>query len=476
MPASIRRPAIAAAATIAALSLSLPLAASGADEPELPQVEAPAGDTGSLLAPHFRDAPADAVGNVAPLRSDSSSTALAALPGPVERISNIEVHSTGALISWQQPAADPVVTGYRLQLLLDGAVIDEATWGQETSAWIDGLDPDTEYGVRIAATSDSGTGELSAVHTFTTTHNSVQRIFGTDRYETSVRISQDAFLYSGIQAAFVANGRDFPDALSAAAAAGALGGPVLLTRPTSVGSSTLDELDALDPGYVLVAGGKSVVSETVYTKVADLAIDGAFRYAGANRYDTAAQISLTLGEAPVVYLASGTNFPDALAGAAAAGNAGAPVLLTRPDSLPAETADALRELKPSQIVALGGVGAVSAKALDAADRATGVATTTRRLAGASRYDTAVKVSADAFRSSRTPVLYVASGRNFADALSAAAAGGTLGGPVLLTYPDSVPDSVLAEIDRLDPVRVIVLGGPTVIADSVLQRISGVLAD
>ena len=476
MPASIRRPAIAAAAALAARAPSRPRAAAAAAAQEQPHGGAPLRGARSPIAPHFRDTSTDADRSIAPFRSGSDSTRQTALAGPVENIQVAEVRSTSVLITWQEPTGGPVATGYQLQLLLDGAVIDEAMWGQETSAWIDGLDPDTEYGVRIAATSDQGTGELSGVHTFTTAHNFVQRIFGTDRYETSVLISQDAFSFSGIEAAFVANGRDFPDALSAAAAAGALGGPVLLTRPASIGSSALDELDALDPSFVLVAGGASVVSKTVYTQVAALAVEVAFRFAGANRYDTAARVSILWDQSPVVYLASGTNFPDALAGAAAAGNAGAPVLLTRPDSLPTETAAALRTLKPSQIIALGGVGAVSAKTLDAAGRATGVATTTRRLAGASRYDTAVKVSADAFRSSRTPVLYVASGRNFADALSAAAAGGTLGGPVLLTYPDSVPDSVLAEIDRLDPVRVVVLGGPTVIADSVLQRISGILAD
>lgn len=476
MSAFIRRPAITALAAIAALSLSLPLAAAGAEEPTLPQVGASIDGGDSQQGPQFRDASSNAPANLAPSRSSRMSATLAAVPGPVLQISTDELSSTSALISWQEPVSDPPVTGYQLQLLLGGIVVDEATWGLDNTAWIDGLDPDTEYAVRIAAVNEAGAGALSEEHAFTTTHNSVQRLFGTDRYETSAQVSQDAFRYSGVEAAFVANGRDFPDALSAAAAAGALGGPVLLTRPTSVAPSTLTELDALDPRFVLVAGGTGVVSKDVYSQVAAQAVEEAYRFAGANRYDTAAQVSTMWEQAPVVYLASGTNFPDALAGAAAAGSRGAPVLLTRPTSLPAETAAALRAVKPSEIVALGGTGAVSASTLAAADKATGVATTTRRLAGASRYDTAVSVSKDTFSASRAPVLYVASGRNFADALSAAAAGGTLGGPVLLTYPDSVPQSVLAEIDRLDPVRVIVLGGPTVISDAVLTKISTVLDD
>jgi hypothetical protein len=161
-------------------------------------------------------------------------------------------------------------------------VIDEAAWDQETTAWIDGLDPDTEYGVRIAAVSDAGMGEFSELYTFTTTHNSVQRIFGADRYETAVRVSQDAFPFSEINAAFVAGGRNFPDALAAAAVAGSFGGPVLLTLPNSISTSAQDELDALKPEYVFGAGGTSVISSKVFAQAASAATLDSHQFAGAN--------------------------------------------------------------------------------------------------------------------------------------------------------------------------------------------------
>jgi putative cell wall-binding protein len=82
---------------------------------------------------------------------------------------------------------------------------------------------------------------------------------------------------------------------------------------------------------------------------------------GDDRYETAVAISRTQWDPvdeTIVFLAVGTNFPDALAGAAAAAPFG-PVLLTRGDSLPQSTADEISRLQPCGIVALGGPGVIS---------------------------------------------------------------------------------------------------------------------
>src|SRR5690606_18161461 len=64
-----------------------------------------------------------------------------------------------------------------------------------------------------------------------------------------------------------------------------------------------------------------------------------FRIGGADRFATAAQISSGFFEpgVPVVYVTSGMNFPDALAGGPAAASGGGPVLLVRPGSIPDAT-------------------------------------------------------------------------------------------------------------------------------------------
>jgi len=85
------------------------------------------------------------------------------------------------------------------------------------------------------------------------------------------------------------------------------------------------------------------------------------RLAGANRFATAAAISVSEFSpgVPVVYVAMGANFPDALAGGPVAGINAGPVLLLNRDSIPGATATELARLAPKEIVILGGPGVVS---------------------------------------------------------------------------------------------------------------------
>src|SRR4029077_18815294 len=130
--------------------------------------------------------------------------------------------------------------------------------------------------------------------------------------------------------------------------------------------------------------------------------------------------------APIAYVAVGTNFADALAGAAAAGHAGAPVLLVAPTSIPAPIATELSRLAPAAITVLGGPSVVASSVVTAlGPYTTGAA---RRPAGADRYATAVVTSAATYP--RADTVYLASGLNFPDAL----AGASLGGPPPLIEP------------------------------------------
>lgn len=462
-------------ALVAFIASSAPLAATASGgEPPAPSISGGHGaESASSQEPRSHIAPA--APDPAPAsRAQGAAQAAATAPARVTGVKVSQLTSTTAHVFWTAPAnGGSSITGYSLRLLQGGAVIDEARWNAaSTAAEISALQADTAYEFQVAAINAVGTGEFSSPLRFTTLHSSVDRIFGATRYETAVKVAEDAFVQDDVQAAFIASGRDFPDALAAAAAGGTFGGPVLLTQPTSLPAGVLSELKSMKPQFVFAAGGASVVSNKVFNAAAATATDGSFRYGGKNRYDTAAQVStLWKGHEPkTVFLASGTNFPDALAGAAAAGYTGAPVLLTQPNSLPAETAAALRALAPTKIIALGGSGALSNAVLKSARLATKVSTTTTRWGGANRYETANAVAKHAFTKPRVPVIYIANGTNFPDALAGAAASGFLGGPVLLTQPGSIPSTTLAQIKRLDPVRVVVLGGPTVIKNSVVEQI------
>lgn len=81
---------------------------------------------------------------------------------------------------------------------------------------------------------------------------------------------------------------------------------------------------------------------------------------GSDRYGTSSAISAATYPTgvPVVFLASGENFPDALTGAPVAAAAGGPLLLTPSSSLPAAIRDELARLSPHRLVVLGGVGVI----------------------------------------------------------------------------------------------------------------------
>jgi hypothetical protein len=115
-----------------------------------------------------------------------------------------------------------------------------------------------------------------------------------------------------------------------------------------------------------IAGGAYTVTVTGTqhgrTSQASIPISIIGRLAGPDRFSTAAAVSVaTFGPGvPVAYIANAFNFPDALAGAAAAGTAVGPVLLAAASGpLHPATAAELARLKPARIVVLGSAGVVS---------------------------------------------------------------------------------------------------------------------
>ena len=184
------------------------------------------------------------------------------------------------------------------------------------------------------------------------------------------------------------------------------------------------------------------------------------RLAGADRFGTAVAVSKSgfPNGAPVVYLASGTNFPDALAAGPIAAHDGGPLLLTRPDVLPGAIAAEIARLDPVRVVIVGGTGAVTAGVQKSIAKLVPTATVSR-VAGKDRYETARALIRTAFPST-IPSLYIATGKVFADALSAGAAAATTGGAVLLVDGTTavLPTATTALLDTLQPAGVTVVGG------------------
>ena len=108
-------------------------------------------------------------------------------------------------------------------------------------------------------------------------------------------------------------------------------------------------------------GGPGAITDAVVAQLRGYA-GSVERVFGADRYATAVALSrATHGPNSVstVYLATGTAYPDGLSSGPVAGTQSAPLLLVRPNALPAVVADELRRLDPTDIVFVGGSGAIS---------------------------------------------------------------------------------------------------------------------
>jgi putative cell wall-binding protein len=170
------------------------------------------------------------------------------------------------------------------------------------------------------------------------------------------------------------------------------------------------------------------------------------------------------GPQGTAFVASGFDFPDALAGGAVAARQVAPLMLTKPGAVSAAVSSELTRLAPGKIYVLGGPGAVSSAAMA---QLTVIAPTVR-IGGANRYETAANASKVGFPTAST--VYVASGMDFADALSGGPGAAKQDAPMLLTLPSTLPEATHAELVRLKPTTVKVMGGTGAVPDLIVEQI------
>jgi putative cell wall-binding protein/beta-lactamase class A len=98
------------------------------------------------------------------------------------------------------------------------------------------------------------------------------------------------------------------------------------------------------------------------------------------------------------------------------------------------------------------------------------APTTSRIGGENRYAVSAQVSATSFPDGAATV-YVTSGETFPDALSAAPAAASEDAPLLLTAPSALPSVIEAEVARLAPERIVIVGGTASVSPAVEERLA-----
>ena len=292
----------------------------------------------------------------------------------------------------------------------------------------------------------------------------VIRLSGKDRFQTSFAVAEELKLRLGVdkfESIIVANGANFPDALSGSYLAAVKTAPILLSGNENTNDMTVDYIrENLKPsGTVYLLGGKNAVSETFESALREFRVK---RLAGKSRFETNLAIleEAGVGNKPIL-ICTGMSFADSLSASATE----FPILLVQGDELlPSQTAF-LNALDGNDLFVIGGTSAVS----ETMAQKLAVYGNVDRVAGKTRFETSIAIAERFFPTLDNIVL--AYGGNFPDGLCGASLAAAVGAPLVLTMEGREADAAAYAAEQM-PSEGYVLGGKKLIPDQSVALIFG----
>ncbi|HHU10275.1 MAG TPA: SpoIID/LytB domain-containing protein [Intrasporangiaceae bacterium] len=349
-----------------------------------------------------------------------------------------------------------------------------AAWGLDDVARLDLSNRHSSgYVATAVATSSSGrratlTGpQVRSALSLNSSHleRSSIRHGGADRYSTAARVAEA--VSSRARAVVIASGEEnsLIDATVGGPLAGAVAGPILLTRVGSLPPATVAELDRrrtrLTTAYVL--GGQGAVSATVVRALEARGLE-VVRLGGSDRFETARRVAAEIARhrsVAGVILTEADAIADVVSASGPSAALGQPILLTAATTLSPATRAALTELSPKAAFLAGGLIKDGVES----DIRSLVPSVTR-LSGRDRYATAAAVARHFAPSLDYSSVVISSGleANLIDAISA----GALRQPMLFVRPGALPAATQEAIQRLPGAgQVRAVGGTTAVSPAVL---------
>ncbi len=279
------------------------------------------------------------------------------------------------------------------------------------------------------------------------------RLSGESRYETAIEISKDGW-YEGTDNVIIARGDDFPDALAGTTLSSKYDAPILLTEKNSLPKAVQEEIVRLGASKAIILGGTSAVSTTVQDELSKEMGLSVNRLSGKDRFETAIAIANHLGTSnSKAIVATGFNFPDALAIAPYAAQHAVPIFLTNKEGLDKKTLQLLNQ--KDEVIIVGSEAVVSKKIADS------IHSKVTRLGGVDRFETARDIIKEL--SIGHHEAFVATGYSFPDALTGAALAAKRQSPILFTKTNALPPVTEDLIKNRQIVNVTILGGISAVA-------------
>lgn len=309
----------------------------------------------------------------------------------------------------------------------------------------------------------------------------VTRLSGDTRYETGAAVSQAQWANAGgdntpravANSVVLARGDNFPDALAGVPLAKRNRGPLLLTETNTLTPVTQNEIRRVLPKgkTVYILGGFQAVSPTVQSQLQGLGYN-VVRYGGSTRFDTSLAIAKGMGSPHQVVVATGLDFADALAAGPLAADEGNAILLSDGTTLDSATKSyiAAAQRKNGAADPAFHLNAVGGAAVRATSYLGGQA---HALSGKDRWATAVAVAQRFAADMPVTQFGVATGMQFADALTGGAYMANANEPLLLTMPDvlaSADNSLLSGM-RSQLSAVTLFGGKAALSQPVMDQVT-----
>ncbi|MDR3541954.1 MAG: cell wall-binding repeat-containing protein, partial [Desulfosporosinus sp.] len=189
----------------------------------------------------------------------------------------------------------------------------------------------------------------------------ITRLGGTDRYDTSVKIADQMEVKTGTPIVLV-SGENYPDALSISSIAAVKQNPILLVQKDGISDTVSQEIAKIKPTKIYIIGAEGVISSTIESQVAQItSLDktNIVRIGGADRYETSLDVAQYFNlTGQDICVATGNNFPDALAGSVYAANHNASIILAD-GSLSDQAVNYLKTKKLTGATLFGGETVVS---------------------------------------------------------------------------------------------------------------------
>ena len=314
------------------------------------------------------------------------------------------------------------------------------------------------------------------------------RVAGADRYATSLHAARDlAELSDGkLAAVVIAGGHSWPDALTAGPLAAALDGAVLLSAPDGLSDDAKAFLTQAAVSEIIAVGSAEHITDAALEALADVDSD-IERIGGGSPAATAAAVARRTGRPQTLgpllgrtaVVATDAAFADALAAGPLAASGPHPILLTGADALHPDAA-AYLAAHVDHVIVMGGTAAISSaveeqiRAIPQASRSGERPMALTRIAGADRYDTAVKLARWITTSTAlegrvcftTDLVGVATGTDPADAAASAPLLARKCAPLVLTRPDAMPTVTASYLRRAQ--KLLVFGGTKAITNTALR--------